>query len=125
MSWLIDGQQRLITLSRCLSGDEGIDVVFHPETEEFRLANAATHRDPNWYHIAQIWEDEFYRNIRRNLVDARGDSREEKFERVRKILRYEVPSVRMVDHSFEDAVDAFKRINTLGVKLKKEDIESI
>src|SRR6476646_10436417 len=26
MSWLIDGQQRVITLSRLLNGDEGIDV---------------------------------------------------------------------------------------------------
>jgi hypothetical protein len=27
-------------------------------------------------------------------------------------------------HSFKEAVRAFERINTLGVKLKKEDIES-
>ena len=32
--------------------------------------------------------------------------------------------VQMVDHTFQDAVGAFKRINTLGVKLKKQDIES-
>ena len=31
----------------------------------------------------------------------------------------------MVDHSFDDAVMAFTRINTLGVRLKKEDIESV
>src|SRR5438132_253475 len=31
ISWLIDGQQRVITLARCLSGDEDIDIVFHPE----------------------------------------------------------------------------------------------
>ncbi len=42
MSWLIDGQQRVITLARTMSGDEDIDVVFHPEQDEFRLANAAT-----------------------------------------------------------------------------------
>jgi len=30
----------------------------------------------------------------------------------------------MIDHSFADAVLAFKRINTLGVKLKQQDIES-
>lgn len=35
VSWLIDGQQRVITLSRIQSGDEGIDVVFHPEQDEF------------------------------------------------------------------------------------------
>ena len=31
MSWLIDGQQRVITLARTMSGDEDIEVVFHPE----------------------------------------------------------------------------------------------
>ena len=78
-----------------MNGDEGIDVVFHPEQQEFRLANAATRRDPNW-----------------------------RFEALRRILDYEIPVVRMVDHSFDDAVKAFTRINTLGVRLKKEDIES-
>jgi hypothetical protein len=38
VSWLIDGQQRVITLSRILSGDEGIEVVFNPDEDEFRLA---------------------------------------------------------------------------------------
>src|SRR5579872_5494601 len=42
MSWLIDGQQRVLTLDRTMSGDQGIDVVFHPDHNEFRLANAAT-----------------------------------------------------------------------------------
>jgi hypothetical protein len=124
VSWLIDGQQRVITLSRCATGDEGIDVVFQPDTETFRLANAATNRDRTWFRVAEIWDDELYRGIRRNLIDAKGEAREAKFERVRKILQYEVPAVRMIDHSFKDAVDAFTRINTLGVKLKQEDIES-
>jgi hypothetical protein len=39
MNWLIDGQQRIITLSRTMDGDEGIDVVFNPDNEEFRLAH--------------------------------------------------------------------------------------
>jgi len=123
-NWLIDGQQRVITLSRCLSGDEGLDIVFHPEDRAFRLANAATDRDANWFRLAEIWDDDLYRNLRRNLTGARAEAREAEFERVRRILEYEVPVVRMVDHSFEDAVNAFSRINTLGVKLKAEDIES-
>ncbi len=67
VSWLIDGQQRVITLSRCQNGDEGIDVLFQPESEEFRLANAATTRDPSWFRVAVLWDDELYRTIRRNL----------------------------------------------------------
>jgi hypothetical protein len=125
MNWLIDGQQRVITLSRTMNGDEGIDVVFHPEQQEFRLANAATRKDPNWIRVAELWDDDMYRQLRRNLDGSRyADKREARFEALRRILDYEIPVVRMVDHSFDDAVRAFTRINTLGVRLKKEDIES-
>jgi hypothetical protein len=125
MNWLIDGQQRVITLARTLSGDENIDVVFNPREDEFRLANAATRNDKHWFSIAEIWDDELYRSLRRNLDGSSGaDKREEAFEKVRRILEYEIPLVRMVNHSFRDAVLAFERINTLGVRLKQEDIES-
>ena len=125
MSWLIEGQQRVITLSRTMSGDEGIDVVFHPDRDEFRLANAATKNDRNWYRLAEIRDDHSYRQLRRTLdVSGSADKREASFEKVRGILEFEVPLVRMVDHSFDDAVKAFTRINTLGVRLKQSDIES-
>lgn len=125
ISWLIDGQQRVITLSRILSGDEGIDVVFNPRDDAFRLANAATRRDPAWVRVADILDDDAYRQIRRALPEgSRGEDLERRFEKLRRVLDYEVPSVKMLDHSFEDAVDAFTRINTLGVKLKTEDIHS-
>jgi hypothetical protein len=42
MSWLIDGQQRVIMLVRAFHGEENINVVFNQKTEEFRLANATT-----------------------------------------------------------------------------------
>jgi hypothetical protein len=125
VQWLIDGQQRTITLARALSGDEGIDVVFHPDKEEMRLASATTRRDRAWVRVAELWDDELYRSLRRNLDGSQtADQHEGRFERVRRILDYEVPLLRMVDHRFDDAVEAFSRINTLGVKLKREDIES-
>jgi hypothetical protein len=123
--WLIDGQQRVITLSRILNGDEGIDVVFNPDEDSFRLANAATRRDSNWFHVSALLEDDSYRQIRRSLPEgARGEKREAQFEKLRRVLEYEIPVVQMRDHTFDEAVDAFTRINTLGVKLKTEDIES-
>jgi hypothetical protein len=125
ISWLIDGQQRVITLSRILSGDEGIDVVFNPEEDAFKLANAATSRDANWFRVSELLDEDSYRQIRRALPEgAKGEKREAQFEQVRKILDYEIPAVRMLDYGFDQAVEAFTRINTLGVKLKTEDIES-
>lgn len=125
ISWLIDGQQRVITLSRILSGDEGIEVVFNPEEDAFRLANAATRKDSNWVPVSEILDDELYRQLRKSLPDGlKGERREAKFDNVRKLLNYEIPAVHMRDFSFDQAVEAFTRINTLGVKLKTEDIAS-
>lgn len=113
-NWLIDGQQRVITLARCFTGDEGIEVVFHPENREFRLANAATKQDQNWFRLAEIWDDDLYRNLRRKLLEtqaeAQAQAREAEFDRVRRILDYEIPILKMADHSFNDAVEAFSRI---------------
>jgi hypothetical protein len=125
MSWLIDGQQRVMTLSRVMNGDEGIEVLFNPETDEFSLANAATRHDRNWVRVADLFDDATYRELRRELPGSKkGLKLEETFDRVRAIRDYEIPVVHMVDHSFNDAVDAFTRINSLGVRLKKQDIES-
>ena len=75
-----------------MTGDEGIDVVFHPEDDEFRLSNAATRNDKNWFHLSELWDDEFYCRLRRNLDAGRfEDKREERFERVRDVLEDEFP----------------------------------
>ena len=125
MSWLIDGQQRVMTLSRAMSGDEGIAVVFNAEGEEFSLANAATRNDPSWVRVADLFDNSLYREIRNDLPGGkRGARLEAIYEQVRAIRDYEIPVVYMIDHSFADAVVAFTRINSLGVRLKQQDIES-
>lgn len=126
VNWLIDGQQRVITLAKIKDGtDSGINVVFNPKTEQFALPNAATRKDPNWVPLSELWDDVSFRQHRKYFGDSRTDLlHEDRFEKVRQILDYQVPIVNMFNYSFPDAVDAFKRINTLGVKLKKEDIES-
>jgi hypothetical protein len=123
--WLIDGQQRVTTLSRTVAGDSDIEVVFNVETEEFSRANAATRKDDRWIRVSHIWDDEWFRRWRRDLTDNSAMRRtEERVERVRQILDYDVPIVRMVGYGFEDAVDAFVRINSLGVRLQDADLES-
>lgn len=126
VSWLIDGQQRVTTLARTLSGDQGIDVVFNADQEEFLLANAATRQNPSWVRVAELWNPEDYRRLTLNLDSgsAMDRKRNDRYDRVRRILEYEVPLVRMIDHNFKDAVAAFERINTLGIRLKREDIDT-
>jgi hypothetical protein len=124
-NWLIDGQQRVITLARTLSGEGNLDVVFNPVSDQFSLANAATRKDSSWCSVAMLCDDESFRALRRDLGDGRAAKQSEaRLEKVRRILDYEVPVVRMINHTFDQAVQAFTRINTLGVRLKKEDIDS-
>jgi hypothetical protein len=125
LGWLIDGQQRVITLARSRAGDENIDVAFNVETEDFSRANAATRKDDRWLRVADIWYDEWFFRFRRNLPeDVKGRRIEQRLECMRAILDYEVPIVRMVGYSFKDAVEAFRRINSYGVRLGAEDIQS-
>lgn len=124
MSWLIDGQQRVMTLARVMSGEE-IEVMFKADTDEFSNANVVTRNDPTWVKVADLFDDAAYRELRRELPGSKkGKQLENVYERVRAILDYEIPVVLMIDHSFDDAVDAFTRINSLGVRLKQQDIES-
>jgi hypothetical protein len=125
LGWLVDGQQRVTTLVRTMSGDEGIDVVFNVEKEEFASANAATRRDYRWVRVSEVWDDDWYRPYRKNLPeDSKGKRTEARLEQLRKVLDYEVPVIRMVGYSFQDAVESFKRINYYGVRLQTEDLRS-
>lgn len=125
VSWLIDGQQRVTTLARILSGDDGIDLVFSPSEEKFRLTTATTRRSPNWFRVSDILNEKTFRDLRRRLPEGPGlPALEAKLDRVQRILDYEVPAIMMIDHTFDEAVEAFERINTVGVKLKREEIVS-
>ena len=115
--FLIDGQQRLQTLARCEAGD--IDVVFNLDTEEFKRANATTRRGDVWVAVSDVWSRR-YTDLLRGI---NRQQRQQRLERLREMLRYEVAVVHMQHHSFENAVEAFTRINTLGVKLRTQDIE--
>ncbi len=118
--WVVDGQQRIKTLHAGIYGEDGLDIVYNPHDDVFHLANATRNKDvENWFRIADIFDNEKYIKIVRSV-----DSHHAKLEKVRRILDYEIPVVKMVDHGFEETVEAFVRINTQGTKLKSEDIQS-
>jgi hypothetical protein len=108
-----------------MSGDEDIEILFNPDGEEFRLLNVAIRNDTTWIRIADLFDDVRYRQLIREIPDTqRGQRLQSKLDAVRAIRDYEIPVVRMIDHDFDDAVEAFTRINTLATRLKQQDIES-
>lgn len=124
ISWLVDGQQRITTLYR-IKADEGIDVMFNPVKEEFHLATKTLKKDPGWFRVYDIFDDKTYRRIRHDLPQGVvGERIEASFEKVRKILDREISTEYMRNHSYDEVLEAFYRINTLGMKLKTIDIEN-
>ncbi|MDC0673701.1 DUF262 domain-containing protein [Nannocystis sp. ncelm1] len=123
-SWLIDGQQRVTTLAHVLEGAEGLDIVFHVTREEFQQASASTRNDGQWVRVSDLWDSSRFREIRRSLPSKDRDKVEDHIEKVRQILNYEVPYTEMEDYPFQDAVDAFQRVNTQGIRLRAQDLES-
>lgn len=121
--WLIDGQQRVRTLEKICDGD--IRVMFHPDSDRFSLENAAIRRESGWFFVHEILNDQLYRELRSRIhYEVNAAIYERKFEEVRKILAFQVPVICMAGHSFDNAVDAFQRINTAGMRLKAEDVQS-
>lgn len=119
--WLIDGQQRVTTLSWIAAGDQ-LEIAYNLETQEIRVANAATRKDPRWVRVSDVWNERAYRDIvrSRNL----GDDQHKKLEVLKNTLFVSVATTEMNHHGFDDAVEAFSRLNSQGRRLSGADLES-
>ncbi len=53
--FLLDGQQRLTSLTRALLTRE-VDIRFNIETEEFQVASAAVRADPRYVPVADVFQ---------------------------------------------------------------------
>ncbi|AUX38210.1 MULTISPECIES: DUF262 domain-containing protein [Sorangium] len=130
--WLVDGQQRATTLERVhalddeVAAEERLDIYFNVIEPGFQRANAAIRKDPRWVTLDKLWSRDF-RTERSDLQEAFPDYRyaiEENIDRCRAILDYEIPMTVMRGHRYQDALDAFMRLNLKGVRLGGDDIES-
>ena len=128
--WLIDGQQRARTLEKVHQpegeGVDGLDIYFNVIDATYARGNAAIRNDGKWVRVADVWDAD-YRRLRddlRQTFPQRESRIEANIERCRAILDYEVPIIVMRDHRFDDALLAFTRVNTSGVRLKGDDIKA-
>ena len=121
--WLVDGQQRIRTLQKIKDGEIQIlfNPLFNPREEkglQFQGLSVARQNDPNWHNVKEILDNDDYGN------DYSSDIRSA-FKRLRETMNhYEVPVVVMKGHSLAEAIEAFARINKLGVQLGHEAIQS-
>lgn len=125
VGWLIDGQQRVISLAKVWDGQDDVAVVFNEVDETFTRPNAATRNNRQWVNVAEVWEDEWLSAHRKSLPEnAEGRKVEAQLDKLKSVLDYSIPVVRMIGYNLAGAVEAFKRINSLGVRLGEADLKS-
>ena len=138
---IVDGQQRLTSLYAVMKGLEvqddnyrrkSIRIAFHPYTERFEVATAATERSVEWIHdIATVFrspydaQEDFLEGLEdagRNL--ARDDKRRlgEVFKKLEGLKQYQFEVVHIQkDVDKRLVADVFVRINSEGMNLKAYD----
>jgi uncharacterized protein involved in tolerance to divalent cations len=118
IAWIVDGQQRITTLSKIFKGEDP-EVVFNPHDEnmKFQIRNRITD-NAGYFHVSDVFDDNEYAVKRAES----SDKMREILDRLRSIRDYEVPVIKMIGHTIEEAQEAFQRINQSGMKLKGADI---
>lgn len=135
---IVDGQQRLTSLYAAMKGLEvqddsyrrkSIKIAFHPSTERFEVATAATARSTEWIHdIATVFQSPFdaQEDFLEGLEESgreltRDDKRRfgEVFKKLERLKQYRFEVVHIQkDVDKRLVADVFVRINSEGMNLK-------
>ena len=132
---LIDGQQRVTALRAALLGErilnkrfqqKRVRIAFNPQTEEFKVANASTRRDPAFFHDLSdiIYADSF--DVISGYLEQNPDCERSKvktaLQRLFSIRQKQIGMIELAaELDIEQVTDIFIRINSKGVVLNQAD----
>lgn len=121
--FLLDGQQRLTSLTRVFQEGKP-DIRFNLETEEFQVSNAAIGRDPRWIQVTDL----FRRGaipvaVERGLIQ-RPDAQTllERLNRLQAISQCRVPVHVLRGFRYEEVTEIFVRVNSKGTRLREAEL---
>jgi len=123
ISFVLDGQQRLISLYLGLNGLEFDDydysrVAFDMDNEEFTLSSAAADR---LISMSDVWDAE--KRVEVKSKDEIGKERQLALEDCyNQFNNYKLPIIEVDTPKFEEVIDIFERINQEGQDLSRFDI---
>jgi len=123
VKFLLDGQQRLTSLTRLLADGEP-DVRFNVETEDFQLVNPATRRDPRWVPASEVLrKGAVHVAIDRGMLQ-RPDAQEvlERLSRLERLKGSLVPVHVLKGFDYEEVTEIFVRVNSKGTRLRQAEL---
>jgi hypothetical protein len=140
--WIVDGQQRITTLSLMLGKkpywwaeaeewnelfsryDVLVDVSKPMNSMEFSLPNPVRSKSPEWVSVRTVLTSQNLSRLadeiaKRNKQDF--SEVHEKLQSIKRIENYPLYEI-IINHEIEDVAEIFTRLNSAGVKVRESDI---
>lgn len=129
---VLDGQQRLTSLFKAINHvEDGIDVYFNIETEQFQSYLRRLANDPLWISVREVvnggtGELHILRRISENggpaMTDPKSQAYLERLQHLRKIGEYKFPIEIFRTDDYEEVTELFIRINSAGTRLRAAEL---
>lgn len=130
---LLDGQQRLTSLSATMLGRElqvqdstrPIDIVFNIHTEQFAVAGPRQSGEVGWISLARLFtrgQVDILRELNLSFSDPEAPLILDRLKRLENIRTYKYRVNVLEQLSYEEVTDIFVRINSGGTVLSNADL---
>lgn len=127
---ILDGQQRITSLSKIKNGD--INVYFNVENESFQMYSRRLGANPLWVSTKEVINRgavRVWRELKSNLFSLSGNVTDEKLDqyldrlsRLERIKDYRYPVMILHTDDYEEVTESFIRINRKGTRLKLAEL---
>jgi hypothetical protein len=120
--YLLDGQQRVTSLSRVARGE--FDVLFNPLSEEFATANSVSLRSRFNVRVSDVWAapDAAWSQLSDAIPEVDQQLAKSRLIRLSAVLDRHVAVDLLHDFSYEEVTSIFVRVNQKGTRLKAAEL---
>ena len=128
---ILDGQQRLTSLTKVFSGEE-IDVYFNVEEESFQIYSRKLKANPLWISVKDVINEgavKVWRKLKPQLDshslqidESKLDEYLDRLSALEKIKEYRYPVMIIHTDDYEESTESFIRVNSRGTRLREAEL---
>ncbi|HID93475.1 MAG TPA: DUF262 domain-containing protein, partial [bacterium (Candidatus Stahlbacteria)] len=121
---ILDGQQRLTSLTKVFSGE--IDVYFNVEEESFQIYSRKLKANPLWISVKEVLNKgavEVWDELEKNLEEKEKSIEYlKRLSRLERIKEYRYPVMIIHTDDYEEITESFIRVNSRGTRLRESEL---
>jgi len=124
---ILDGQQRLTSLAKVLSGE--IDVYFNVEEESFQIYSRKLKANPLWLSVKEVISEgavnvwmKLQQTLASQVSQPKLNEYLQKLANLEKIKEYRYPVMIIHTDDYEEITESFIRVNSRGTRLREAEL---